>query len=68
MNIQDLTESDRSAVKLEILCLMAKIGVVAVLQAIADVANDCGDFSTLLWDGGKRQSTVENCYLEMVKS
>jgi len=23
--------------------LMAKIGVAAVLQAIADVANDCGD-------------------------
>ena len=43
MKIQDLTEADRSAIKLEILCLMAKIGVAAVLQAIANVANDCGD-------------------------
>ena len=43
--------------------LLSHNGKYGTIRAIYDLPN----FSTLLWDGGKRQSTVQNCYLEMVK-
>jgi hypothetical protein len=48
MDIKYLSEKDKDRFKSELLCMMAKIGVAAVLQLIAEVSNDCADGHPLL--------------------
>lgn len=43
MDIKYLPEKDKEQYKLDLLCMMAKIGVSAVLQLVAEVSNDCAD-------------------------